>query len=289
MKVKSVMALLLLLLCSGCSNSGGDIMKLVTERDSLKSQIESQGNELKMANATVSAINNALDSIAIQEGLIFVGESREIPVSRNMALANLKRFETVVSHQRENIRVLEEQLKNKKGDSGLLKMIEHLKKQLQEKDSEIAMLRQELSRKDANIEQLKKIVDSQRTQIAEQVEAISQLDQRSKAQTKALANQDKYINSSYVMIGTRDDLKRKGIVKGSRLLSEGLLDKSKFAKVDVRVFKEISFEAKRPRILTSMPPSSYTLTTNAKNHFTLYITNVSAFWSVSNFLVIQTN
>lgn len=286
---KSFIYLLLLFIICSCNNSGGDVMKLVAERDSLKESVEKQRNELQMTNATVSAINSALDSIAIEEGLIFVSKSSEVPIDRVTALNNLKRFEAVVNQQKSKIQALENQLKEKKEDIGLKKLLEHLKSQLKDKDNQIAILKQELSKKDANIQQLRKLVDSQKTQIAEQVEAIAQLDKKSKAQMNALSGQDKYINTCYVLIGTKDDLKRKGIIKGKKILTEGMLDKSKFAKVDIRLFKEISFEAKHPRILTSMPASSYMLTTNSKNQYTLKVTNVSAFWSISNFLVIQTN
>lgn len=284
-----ILLALLSLLMNSCNRQGGDIMQLVAERDSLKSQNEMQDKKLTAITATITAINETLDSIALQEEMIFVNESREVPLTRLDALNNLQRFEDVLNKQKEKIAALETQLAKQKEDKGLKELVKHLQDQLKEKDAQIAMLKSELSKKDVNISNLRKEIASQRSIISEQTEAIAQLDKKNKMQTTALTRQDEVMNTCYVMVGTKSDLKRKGIIKGRKLLSDGALDKSKFAKVDIRKFKEISFEAKRPRILTNMPPSAYTLATKGKRQYTLYITNATTFWSISNFLIIQTD
>ena len=275
-------------ICS-CNGRGGDLMRLVEERDSLKEKSAKQEQELTVSHSTLKAINSILDSISIQEGLIFSNGSRDIPVTRADALRNIERFQMVLNHQKERIRALQSQLEDSPQDANLAGIVMHLKEQLRIKDEQIATLKQELSKKDVDISKLRGMVESQRVKINEQTEAIARLGKTNKAQEVALSNQDKYLNTCYVLIGTKDDLKRKGIIKGKKLLSDGALDKSKFAKVDIREFKEISFEAKRPRILTNIPSSAYSLTTTSKRQFTLCITNPTAFWSISNFLIIQTD
>ncbi len=92
-----------------------------------------------------------------------------------------------------------------------------------------------------------------------------------------------------MILGSKKDLERRGVIKKKRMVPESALDKTKFAKVDIRKWREITFEAKKPRVLTSMPSQSYTLSTNGNGSFTLRINNPGEFWSVSNFLVIQTD
>lgn len=288
MKQLSIYLCMLYIVCF-CNGNGGDLMKLIAERDSLKAITDKQEIELKTNNTAIQAINSVLDSIAVQEGLIFTSSSRETPITKADALRNLEHFQSVIDQQRQKITDLQAQLAENPEDANLKGIIEHLNQQLLAKDAQIAALKQELSRKDVDISALKKMVESQRLKIDEQSEAIAQLDKKNQAQNKALSNQDKYINTGYVLIGTKDDLKRKGVLKGKKLLVDGALDKTKFARVDIRNFKEISFEAKHPRILTNIPSSAYTWTTSSKHQFTLHITNVTAFWSVSNFLIIQTN
>ncbi len=97
------------------------------------------------------------------------------------------------------------------------------------------------------------------------------------------------LNQCYVVIASKDDLQRKGILRKGKLVAEAMLNKSALTKVDIRLAKEFAFAAKRPKILTNMPPSSYRLTTGGNGHFLLNITNPTDFWSISNVLVIQTD
>lgn len=295
MKVAEKCRLLLagasLLVAISCNNSGGDLMKLVEERDSLKAKTEKAEQQLKAINGMVATLNTALDSISAEEGMLFTSSNPEVQMNRADALKNLERFEGVVRHQQQRIAQLEASLaaQNQKPDENMQGLVNNLKAQIASKDAEIAHLRKQLQDKDVNIAQLRRYVETQRTQIKEQGEAIAELDRRSKSQVEALKRQDEVINNCYVMIGSKKDLKSKGIVKKGKLVSESMLDKSRFIKVDIRKWREVSFEAKRPRILTNMPQSSYILTTTGDHNFTIRITNPTSFWSISNFLVIQTD
>lgn len=280
----------LIFLVSGCGgNSTGEIIKLVSERDSLRMASEAQQKRIAEIGKMMVTINSALDSVAIEEGLLFISHSDEMPVRRDDVLKNLERYELVLRHQQQRIQQLEDSLESDSMNVDFYNMVAHMKAQLAQKDIQIASLREELSKKNVDIERLRTQVASQQTTIARQENEISRLDKRAKAYGKALEANDKMINTCYVLIGSKKDLERKGIVKKKKLLSDGALDKSKFAKVDIRKFTEITFEAKRPRILTDIPPSSYKLTTAGDNVYTLKVEDPTAFWSISNYLVIQTN
>ena len=280
------------LLCLG-SCSGGDsskaILQLVAERDSLKAESELQMKKLDVINEMIATINSALDSISAEENMLFISTSSELPMSRNDALRDLERYERVLQHQRQRIEALDRNMKDGGDSTGMHGMMEIMKQQLAPKDLQIAKLKEELSKKNVDIARLRRQVESQRTQIQEQTETIEQLDRTTKVQEKALVYQDEVINSCYVILGSKKDLERRGIIKKKQMVPESALDKSKFAKVDIRKWREITFEAKKPRILTSMPSGSYTLSTNGNGTFTLRIRNAGEFWSVSNFLVIQTD
>lgn len=92
-----------------------------------------------------------------------------------------------------------------------------------------------------------------------------------------------------MVIASKKELEKRGIIKKGRLIAQNALDRSKFAKVDIRKLREISFSARKPKLLTTMPESSYELTTDGNQNYTMKITNPTAFWSISNYLVIQTN
>lgn len=284
----SAVAMWSLVSCGG-SDSSKAILQLVAERDSLKAESDLQMKKLDVINEMIATINSALDSISAEENVLFINTSPELPMSRNDALRDLERYERVLQQQRKRIEALDRNMKDGGDSTGMQGMMEVLKQQLAAKDLQIAKLKEELSKKNVDIARLRRQVESQRAQIQEQTEAIEQLDQTTKMQERALVYQDEVINSCYVILGSKKDLERRGIIKKKRMVPESALDKSKFAKVDIRKWREITFEAKKPRILTSIPAGSYTLSTNGNGTFTLRILNAGEFWSVSNFLVIQTD
>lgn len=286
----TALVVLLCAIATACGNGSGDVMKLVEERDSLKAKSEQAAEKLSAINAMVSTLNSALDSIQVEEGMLFVSGDSETQMSRADAMQSLERYEAVLRHQRQRIAQLEAEMGDSAApDKNLQGLVAHMKEQLAAKDAQISQLKKELQNKDVNISQLRRYVETQRTQIKNQTATIAELDRQNKSKTEALVRQDNVINNCYVLVGSKKDLKRKGIVKKGRIVSEAMMDKSKFGKVDIRKYREVVFEAKRPRILTAMPQSSYVLTTNGNGSFTLNIKNATEFWSISNFLVIQTD
>lgn len=278
-----------LLIC-GCGNSGSEVMKLVEERDSLRQINREQVKRLDSYSKTIETLNETLDSIAYQENMIFFNNNGEIPITKEDVKHNLMRFEALLKKQDDKIRQLEKQL-SESNDSNAqsLSLISHLKEQLHTKNIQIAQLKEELGKKNVDIVRLQEQVESQRLTINTQTATISELNKRTQQQGEALARQDVILNNGYVLIGSKDDLKRKGILKKGKIVADAALDRSKFAKVDIREWREVNFTAKRPRILTNMPASSYEITTTGNWNFTLTVKNPSDFWRISTYLVIQTD
>lgn len=264
-------------------------MKLVEERDSLRQAQKAQEGKLDNYSKTIETLNATLDSIAYQEKMIFIGNG-ETPVTKEDVKHNLMRFETLLKKQGEKIKQLEKQLtESNESNTHSLSLIAHLREQLNEKELRIAQLMGELEKKNISIARLQELVESQKTTINTQSATISELNQRTQRQSEALARQDAILNNGYVLIGSKDDLKRKGILKKGKIVADASLDRSKFAKIDIRKWREINFTAKRPRILTNMPSSSYEITTTGNRNFTLTVNNPSDFWRISSYLIIQTD
>jgi hypothetical protein len=103
--------------------------------------------------------------------------------------------------------------------------------------------------------------------------------------------QDQQLNTVYYIIGTKDELKEKGLMKGGFLSKKRAdyanIDKSYFIKRDMRGLDKIDIDSKKTKIITETPASSYTLTKNDNGTTTLTITDKEAFWKASPFLIIQ--
>lgn len=281
-----ITGLVITMLMSSCGHSTGEVARIIEERDSLRNETKTQGRRLERMDNLLTAINTGIDSITRGEDLIFVDVSGEAVNNKADVLRNVDNLARIIDNQKKRIAELEQQIQHededRDPDENLAKTIANFKHQLAEKDREIASLRSELEQKNVDIQRLQSKVNSQASAIAE-------LDRRNSLQTEALRRQDAILNQCYMIIADKKTLERDNIIKKGKLVTASAIDRSKFSKVDIRAFTEISFEAKRPRILTTMPENSYILTTNGKNSYTLRITNPTEFWRVSNYLVIQTN
>lgn len=266
-------------------NGGADLNRLIEERDSLRDLSAQQTRRLSRLDTLISSINVSLDTIASGEAGIFVNGVSEATDKKGQILGNISRLSTLIEKQRAQIELLEKRYVQSEDeeipDDNIRRMIDNFKRQLADKDKQIAALKEEISRKDADISRM-----SQR--IGLQTQTIAELDKRNAAQTEALKRQDAMLNHCYMAIGTKKELEKKGIIKKGKVQPNSSFDRSNFAKVDIRTFTEIQFNAKRPRILTPMPSESYSLTTDGNKTYTLHITNPTNFWKVSNYLVIQT-
>ena len=282
---------------TSCNQSANKYSRLVQERDSLKLENEMQAKNLNSILEMIDTINSVLDSITLEERMLFLAPTKEVKYAKSKTLRDLDRFEHVLRHQQRRIEELDSLLSLDTHDnqSGMRILIANLKLELEKKDVQIAKLRNELSRKDVDISRLRKEVREQKETITRQEETIVSQGDKISEQENVIARQDEMMNNGYILIASKKELGEMGItskkrsLKESKLLNDKEFDERYFQAVDIRQCTELSFNAKNPKILTSMPKSSYIITKTNKGEYVLSITNVTSFWSMSNYLVIQTD
>lgn len=274
-------------LLSGCGGDHAEVIKVVSERDSLQNVADAQSRRLDKIANVLGTLDSALDSIQKEEGLLFLNPEGEV-ATRKDALDNLTRFESIVRRQQHRINELEKWIEERNQDDDprahaleAQSLIANMKSQLAQKDKQIAELRDELEKKNVDISRL-------RAKVAEQQLTIETLDNTNKKYSDALKRTDEMMNTGYVLIGSSKELEAQGIIKKGKLRTAEALNKAKFKQVDIRKFTEISFSAKKPKIITHAPASTYDLVTDGSGTFTLHINDVTEFWSISNYLVILT-
>ena len=269
---------------SACGNQDSE-SKFRAERDSVMNINQRQRQELEALTSTMNIISASLDSIAQQERLIYFSQEGT-PLSKRQVLENLHFFEGLLERQRKQINVLQDSLRQAGTPmiEKLNKVIAFLDRQLAEKDKTIQKLTQDLSQKNRSISRLQSHVNALQGDI-------SNLEQKNQAQLKALDIQNEMLNECYVRIGTRKELQQANLLTGGILrkkINYSNLNKEQFTKVDIRQFKEITINSQRPKILTAMPKGSYRLESVGGGTI-LHIIDPAEFWSVSNYLIIQTN
>lgn len=278
----------LILACISCSD------KKQQEIDKLNKQLDSllQDNQKKDANekevmSYIGTLADGLDSIALHENMLFYtnkGKEGTI-IDRKQLKKNLEMFEKLLAEQKQRISKMADSLKARGAKvEKLTILVNYLNKQLEEKDIIIKSLKADLNKKDVNI-----------TQLQSEVNALSEsntiLTEKLETHENALALQTEMINEGYVLIGTKKELTEMGVISGGlfkkKKINFDALQKSQFKKVDIRNFAELKIDAKKPQVLSQMPASSYRLESNGST-CTLYVSDPTAFWSVSNYLIIQT-
>lgn len=286
---KGFIALLVMLSIFSCKNEKVDMSSYMQERDSIMQENKAKTQQLDELNGVLATIATGLDSIAIQENILFTNKGRDgIMLNRQQIAANLKGMADILARQRAKIKILQDSLANKKSSQGverLQKVVEFLNQQLAEKDQVIQSLRADLNNSKKDITQLRSSLSAMSTKA-------SNAEQKTKVLTKALSKQEEAINECYVKIGTKKQLLSAGLLKGGFLRKKKVnyedVDKSKFNAVDIRKFREIQLHSSNPKILTPQPSNrSFHFDESGDGNCTLVITNPTLFWSVSNFLIIQ--
>lgn len=284
-----IMPLLMLVFVFSCKNEKVDMQHYVAERDSILQDNKNKTQQLDELNGVLSAIAIGLDSIAVQENLLFNSSGRDgVRLDKHEIAARLNGMADILARQRAKIQALQDSLANRKTSQSvehLQRVVEFLNQQLAEKDQVIKSLRADLNNSKKDITQL-------RASLSDMKNRAVKAENKTQVLTTALSKQDDVINECYVRIGTKKQLLASGLLKGGFLQKKKVnyedVDKSKFNAVDIRKFREITLKSNNPKILTPQPSNrSFHFEESGDGSCTLVITNPTLFWNVSNYLIIQ--
>ena len=277
LKLFACLALLLLGACTG-KKSSPDLANM-EQNDSLQRIIAQRDSEINDMMSTLNEIQEGLSAINQAENRLSIAREGEGANKTAQIKENIKFIANTMARNRELMKRLQQQLRESRfnGDE-LRKTISNLTQQLDDKAQELQRLKAELDAKDIHIAELDEKIDN----LNDNVENL-QTDAQQKAQT--ISNQDKQLNTAWFVFGTKKELKEQHIMENGKVLQSNF-NKNYFAKIDIRIDKEIKFYSKSARILTMHPSGSYTLTPDANKQYVLRITNPQLFWSTSKYLVV---
>ncbi len=278
-----LVAATIIVMATSC-NGGSASMK--EQLDSLQTAYEQRNADYNELNEYLGVIATGLDSIALQEGQLLKNDEGPT-LNREQIKKNLDSFQQTLQNQRERIAVMEKKLQTNQKYSAHLRSI-------------IATMKQQLAQKDEEIANLRKLVDDKNVDIARLKENVQILQQRSETQAGLLASQnetitiqDAMINTAYVKIGTKKELKEAGLLTGGFLKKTKVdftkVDKSLFKAIDIRSAEQIDLgNVKKAKVMTPQPEGSYRIDQAGKS-MVLSITDQDKFWGVSDFVIIQIN
>ncbi|MEM6807341.1 MAG: hypothetical protein AAF696_38420 [Bacteroidota bacterium] len=271
-------------------------------------QLEKQNQELSeqnqlqdsLMNDFISTFNEFEENLAlIKEKEQLIEMSAEDPElrksSKDQIVTDIQMINDLLDRNRTLIDDLTAKVeKSERNNRRYLASISRLKKQLEERDTEVTALKDELTTMSFTVENLNGRLDTlnqvtmalteetnlqtariseQETQIGEQLDQISE-------QTVAL-------NTAYFVKGSSKELKAKSVLESKKL--NGDFNQKAFTKIDITEVQTIPLNTKKAKLLTSHPSDSYVLNEEGKEIASLEITNPERFWKTSKYLVVVTN
>lgn len=280
-----VLSLLLMVSCrqqKGSNTASEEVQQLRQELEEAYAR-QAEADSIQMyRDDFIDTIAEALDSIKRAEGILTlrVNEYGQRLPKREI-LENLQLLGTIIESQRDRIDQLEaELLASRDSTSHYVTLIRHLRAQINEKEAEIVRLRQDLGDKDIAIRNLNAQVSSLEEKNRIQAATIEE-------QTVILSAQDEMVNMGYVLISTKKELKAKGLLAWSKIQYDKIKPED-FFEVDMREFREVMISSTKAKILTNMPSASYSIERKDGSSI-LTILDPAYFWSLSNYLIIQTD
>ncbi|HXK76155.1 MAG TPA: lipoprotein [Bacteroidaceae bacterium] len=276
-----VLALSMVALLAGCQNKKQQRLQqqndsLLTELTQRESEVNEMMESLSEVQAGIDDINRAEDRVSLQ------AKSTENSLTiREKIKDDMLFISTRMKENKQRIQELTKQLSSTRySNSKLRKVLEGYKKQLEESQVRIQELTKELAQKNVRIQELD-------AEVKGMTEAQELLLNAHEKQAETLASQDAKLHEAYFVFGTKSELSKERILDGSKVLENPDFNKDYFTRVDTREFSHINLFAKRAKILTPHPETSYRLVKNDKHQLELYVVDKKAFWGASKYLVIR--
>lgn len=282
-------AILLVVSCVGDA-APDRTLELQNERDSLMVLAANNQIELERMTSFFDEVAACIDSITEQETLLATQidiETHRRYSSREIS-QRLNQLSEIITGQRQRIASLVDSLNNRVDTtrtSGLRSTISYLTNELARKEEQIKKLRAEISGQQRSISKLSAEIDNL-------TETVGDLTIQNSALTEAVKVQTEIINEGYVLVASKQQLKSMGVIEGGGFLKSSKIklsnvNISKCSKLDIATFRELPIQSRKVKILSPAPESSYVINRNG-DVSKLVITDATAFWSLSNILVIQT-
>lgn len=279
---------------SSCVESSGKYKALMAQMDSLSTAATAKSAEFDEVFATLNEVEEGLKSIREAENILTIqskGGGLEVQENKREQLKSdvaaigdaIKSYKSQIDKLKSDGRVKSKEFK---------KRLDALTAELEQKSILVADLSAQLEEKEAML----KIKTQQIVSLDETVSTlkgdVSNLSSESRSQKETISNQDVQINAGYYIVGSKEDLilanvmSKGGLFKSAKISYNA--EQSVFTKVDIRKTSAINLNAKKAKVLSIHPASSYTMEADEAGMQILKISDYSKFWEQTKYLVIQT-
>ena len=257
--------------------------ELEARNDSLAVVLSEKEEALNRTMQAIAEIQEGFRAINEAEGRVsIVSQGSEGFSEAEQLKEDILFIQQKMEENRKQIENLEKQLKAGNAETeSIRKVLANLRAELSSKVESITALQNELAQKNIRIAEL----DSAVVMLTGDVNALQKI---TDAQQQTIEQQISQLNAAWYVYGTAKELKDQNILKNGKVFVSTDYNKNYFTQIDVREDKVFPLYAKRAKLLTTHPESSYEFTKDEEKQLTLCILDPEAFWSVSRYMVVQT-
>ncbi len=249
---------------------------LSTDNSNLKGELSEKEAALQDFVNGFNDIQGTLDEIKTKEKMVTnASQGGDVKSKEEQIKQDIQSIYDLMAKNKSRVASLSKKLKTSGTKiDGLEKMIAGLEAQITEKDGQITDLKNQLEQKNIELSNLNTNYQN--------------LDDDNKGKIQQL-------NTAYYIIGTGKELKADNVTAkeggfiglGKTMEIKSDFNKDKFTKIDITQTTSIPIGAKKAKMLTNHPSSSYKFV-GEKPVQKLEITNPTDFWATSKYLVIVT-
>ncbi|MDZ4664572.1 MAG: hypothetical protein SGJ15_06825 [Bacteroidota bacterium] len=257
---------------------------VVHQRDSLLAVIDDRDASVNEFINSFNEVEKNLSEVASKQHIILInsGKSSDLNANQKERIAEeITAINELMDDNSKKLKQLNSKLdRSNKKNGQLIKTIEILKGQLNQKYTELTELNEKLNALNAQVGQLIVITDILATENVAQQQTISETSAE--------------LHTAYYIVGNSKDLQKANLIdKKGGLMGMGKisklsddLDKSLFTKIDYNETTVIPINSKDVKIITTHPTDSYKIDKTGKTFTNLIINDPVKFWSSSKYLVI---
>jgi predicted nucleic acid-binding Zn-ribbon protein len=287
MRSTLVLVVLLAVLAGGCDKKEkeqlqGQVTQLQSENQQLQSTLKEREQYLDEVMKGVNAVYADLETARAKEAKLMKrtgGSEGPVQISdtdaRQKLLQNISDIDSALKENRKRIAGLQTKVKSLRGDVGELKtLVDNLKKSLEEREQSIA--------------QLEERVKGLETTVAEKTQIIA-------AKDDMILSQQKMMDKVFYVIGTKSELKEKGVIQdeggfpwglfGSTTVLAPTADASLFTPIDRTSDETIPIKGEIEDILPHRTTDSFDMSIKGEKESALKIVRPEKFWQ-EKYLVI---
>lgn len=273
---------------SSCVESSRKYKDLLARADSLNAVSVMQTQELEGMFADINNITAGMQSLRDAEHLLTLEAEKENKAGSkskqqlNQLKNDVRAITEAIASYKSQIATLES--KNKSQSAEFKRLIANLNAELDARSAKITEITNQLAA--ANKELAFKV---------EEVKALTQnvdsLDKETKGQKMMIAEQDQTIHTANYLIGNRKELKEAEVISRQGIFCPPIVSsqaqKADFINIDIRETTAIPVNSKKAKLLSVHPADSYALEAGEDGNLVLKITDVTAFWKQTKYLVVM--